>query len=178
MSKLAKVQDLQEGLEIHGMSRPRILLLHVLIALLIGGSLYDTVTFGEHWPFSSFKMYSRPQRERSLSALRLFGVTREEPHREIPLLDFQHIQPFNQSRLRMALERLNNGPQRQQLLDEAVRDCLTRYETLRRAGRHDGPLLQGIRLYWLWWRLDPQAKNVDRPDRRTLLAEVQQPVGG
>jgi len=156
------------------MSKLRMLLLHAVIALLISGSLYDIVTFGEHWPFSSYRMYSNLQRERSLSSVRLFGVTKEEPHREIPLLAFQHIQPFNQSRLAVALRRLNLKPQRQQLLDEALRDCLTRYETLRRVGRHDGPPLQGIRLYRLQWQLDPRARNVDQPDHRELLGEVKQ----
>ena len=60
-------------------------------------------------------------------------------------------------------------------MNEALLDTLTRYEQLRLAGRHNGPPLQGLRLYKLGWRRDNRAENVDRPDRQELVAEVEQP---
>jgi hypothetical protein len=95
--------------------------------------------------------------------------------REIPLQSFQYIQPFNQSRQRVAFEQLlrRPGQQHEHFMKEALLDCLIRYERLRLAGSHDGPPLQGIRLYRFYWlRLDPWALNVDHPDRMELLDEV------
>ena len=137
----------------------------------------------ETWPFSQYAMYSEP-RGSGLAQLRLFGVTQEEPHQEIPLNDpsyiepvSQYLRPFDRSRMRFAFGWIlvrNEGDQRRQMLDEALLDCLRQYETLRLAGRHDGPPLQSMRLYQLQWQLDPWARNVDLPDKRVLIAEVEQ----
>ena len=147
-------------------------MIQVVIALLIGGSLYDIITGSEHWPFSPYAMFSNVEREPFMSRHLLFGVTEQEPGDEITLQSFQYIRPFMENRLNSAFRRMKSEPDGQQLLTEALHDCLTRYERLRLAGCHDGPPLQGIRLYWLQWKLDPWAKNVHQPDRRKLLAEV------
>ena len=166
------------------MSKRRILLLHAAIVLLVAGSLYDIIVDRETWPFSQYPMYSE-QHGSGLTQLRLYGVTQEEPHQEIALNDPSYIQPvsqylapFDRSRIRFALTWIlirKEGDSRREGLYEALLDCLKRYEALRLAGRHDGPPLQGIRLYQLQWRLDPWARNVDSPDSRTLIAEVDQP---
>ena len=158
-------------------SKQRILFIQAVIVLLIGCSLYDIITGREHWPFSPYAMYAGVQRERSLSAVQLFGVTEENTQYEIPLNSFQYIQPFDPSRLSTALARMENNPERERLLHEALRDCLKRYEKLRVDGRHQGPRLQGLRLYELQWSLEPWAGNADRPSSRRLLAEVQQSEG-
>jgi len=163
------------------MSERRVLLVHVVIALLIGGSLYTIVTDLEYWPFSQYPMYSMLVEEKdSLEALRLFGVTQEEPHQEVPVRDYQYIQPFPRSRFHSALKWIyvktaRNPEMRQQMLNEALLDSLQRYEERRLAGRHDGPPLQGMRLYGVQWQLDARAENADHPDQRVLLAEVEQP---
>ena len=116
-------------------------------------------------------MYSDVKREPyELRQLRLFGVP--AAGEEFALRQFEYIQPFDQVRLRLMLSAFRSDPRRQPLLTTALRDCLTRYETLRRAGRHSGPSLAGVRLYELHWRLDPWARNADRPDSRTLVLEV------
>lgn len=153
-------------------SRLRFLLVHALITFLIGGSLFDTLNRKEHWPLSSYPMFSAAKRDPSSVTWRLFGVTGVgEMGREIPLFDFQYIQPFDQIRLSFAFSRMAYDPNHQQLLSEALRNCLLRYEALRRAGRHDGPPLRVIRLYRLQWQLDPWAINVDSPSYRKLIAE-------
>lgn len=162
------------------MSKQRILVLHGVIALLIIASLYVIVSDREYWPFSQYPMYSMLVKPKdSLEGLRLFGVTQEEPHHEIPVRDYQYLQPFARGRMYLALEWIyiksaRNPEKRQQMLNEALLDSLKRYEELRLAGRHDGPPLQGMRLYGVHWRLDARAKNVDQPDNRILLAEVEQ----
>jgi hypothetical protein len=151
------------------LGRQRIWLIYAVIAVIVGGSLFDIVTDTEHWPFSQYGMYSDYQQDYSTNILRLFGVTEEESPHEISLREFNYIQPFDEARLGEALIPMLS---RKQLLSQALRDCLLRYEVLRHAGRHDGPPLQGIRLYQLFWKLDPWASNISRPDRKELIFEV------
>ena len=103
--------------------------------------------------------------------LRLFGVTAEQPSREISLMASAYIQPFDPSRLNRALMRLQQRPDRELLFRQAIKDCSNRYERLRREGRHDGPPLAGLRLYEVTWRFDPELRNINRPDERILLNE-------
>jgi hypothetical protein len=160
------------------MSTRRLLLVHSVLALLVGGSLYALVTGREYWPFSPYAMYSEAERARSLSRLWLFGVSASAPHEEISLHASKYIRPFYKSRLIPALERIARDPRRETGLREALQDCLRRYEKLRLAGRHEGPPLRGVRLYRMQWELDPWARNVDEPSRRTLIAEVNRAEAG
>lgn len=179
-----KVQRQRTELASFGISKWRALLLHSVLVLLIAGSLYDIIMDRETWPFSQYPMYSEQHGTR-LAQLQLFGITQEEPHHEIALDDpsyvqpaSQYLQPFDRSRLRLALAWIlakNERNPNPEMLDDALLDCLRRYEALRLAGRHDGPPLQGIRLYQLQWWLDPQARNVASPDNRIFIAEVEQP---
>lgn len=154
------------------MSKRRRLFIYAIIAVIFGGSFYDAVTGREDWPFSPYAMYSHAEEARSLSQLRLFGGLRDEPGKEIPLFDFRYIQPFDQARLSTALGLIEYDPDRALFLESAVKDCLKRYETGRRAALHHGPPLYCMRLYRAEWALDPSAKNVDQPNRRELVIEV------
>lgn len=112
--------------------------------------------------------------------MQVFGITREEPQSEIPLRNFSYIQPFTDDLLTASFLRLAAEPRyeedRRQVLNEALLDCLERYESMRRAGRHDGPQLKAIRLYVApQWRPDGQGENVDESDDRLLIARVRQP---
>jgi hypothetical protein len=132
------------------------------------------VTDSEHWPFSPYGMYSQVEHERSVNTLRLFGVA-EGSSQPFPLMNSEYIQPFDPSRLRWALESMNVSKRREQLLRDALINCLARYEQARLAGLHHGPRLQSIALYRLSWHLDPWARNVDQPDRSEMLMEVKRP---
>jgi len=150
------------------MSKSRLFVVYGLGAIIIGGALSDLVRDTEHWPFSQYPMFSQTEVTRTFSMLRLYGVLEQSPSVEVPLDNNLYLQPFDNSRLPEALEnaaKINR-------LDEAVTNCLTRYEALRRAGRHNGPPLVGMRLYRLTWTLDPSASNVDQPDRKELLTKV------
>ncbi len=162
------------------MSKPQFLFANGVIVFLLTCSLVALALDLEPWPFSNYPMYSyladSTGRDYSFSKPQLYGVTQEEPQREIPLRGY-YIQPFDEGRLNNYFKRIDpetDPEKRQQLLNEAVRDFLTQYESLRLAGRHDGPPLHGVRLYQLQWQLDPQAENVDQPDYRELLAEYEQ----
>lgn len=154
------------------MTKRRVLLVHGLLALLIGGSLFALLSQREYWPFSPYSMYSETQRERRLTRLWVFGVRQDVPGAELSLHEHRYIRPFYKSRLIPALGRLERDPRRRILLHRALEDVLDRYEERRARGRLRGPPLVGIRLYRLEWELDPRARNVNRPTRRTLVAEV------
>ena len=99
----------------------------------------------------------------------MFGITAAAECPEMELHDVQYLQPFDEPRLLMALQRQMDDPDR---LRDALRDVLARYRQLRRKGLHDGPPLLGLRLYHCEWRLDARAGNANQPDRKELVAEV------
>lgn len=160
--------ELSEPADKIAMSKSRLMVVYGLGAIIFGGALSDLVRDTEHWPFSQYTMYSQIEASKTYSMLRLYGVVQRSPLIEMQLDSNLYLQPFDNSRLPFALER----GLRENKLDEEVTDCLTRYEALRRAGRHHGPPLVAMRLYRLTWTLDPSASNVDRPDRKDLLTEV------
>jgi hypothetical protein len=152
------------------MTRARRALVNVVAAGLIGGSAYDIVTDQEHWPFSQYPMFSDVWRSPTFTWLRLFGVTADG--REFPLDSNRQIAPFDQSRLPKALRRMRDEPDGPARIRTAVADCLARYDELRLARVHDSPAVVAMRLYELEWTIDPAGANLDRPDRRELIAEV------
>jgi hypothetical protein len=150
------------------MSRPRLVVVYALGAVILGGALSELVRDTEHWPFSPYPMYSELSPSKTLSVPRLYGVVQTSPLIEIQLDNGLYIQPFDNSRLADALEHARQKDK----LQEAVADCLTRYEVLRRAGRHDGPPLVAMRLYEVTWTLDPSPSDLNQPDHKELLTEV------
>src|SRR5215217_6483790 len=156
-----------------GMTKTRVFLLSAVSFLLVIGSLFSIVFDEEFWPFSPYPMYAKVQRAPSVSELQLYGVTQEAPHREVPmrnsLRDAAYIQPFDQGRMRTAIRRIESKPnpeQRSHRLNEALLDTLKRYEKLRLAGLHDGPQLQGMRLYRTERELDAQSEYEEYGDHR------------
>jgi hypothetical protein len=148
----------------------RLILAHVLMAGVIGGSLYDIATRQEHWPFSNYPMFSTIHREAVLTWPRLFGVTADG--REIALLAYEYLKPLDQSRLPLGLRRLSQLPGADARLRAALADVLSRYEQRREAHAHEGPPLKAIRFYSVDWPLEPFAANLATPSSRTLIAEV------
>jgi len=140
-----------------------------------GGSLIelaiDPPYRGEHWPFSQYRMCSETPRRSPLVGRRLFGVTAEDPAREIPLQG-AYIRPFDGPRLAISFDRLDQAPDRERLLTAALADCLRRYELRRARGAHAGPRLEALRLYRLTWNVDDRASTRDSPGKE-LIWEVQ-----
>ena len=151
-------------------SRRRGALVQAALVVVIGMSLFDTFTGAEHWPFSPYRMYSGTQRVRTLQTVRAYGVPSDLSAAELPLISSEHIAPFDASRLSTVLSRLRR-PERAERLRSALADSLHRYERRRLAGEHAGVPLRGIRVYQVLWTLDAEARNVDQPDRRTLIGE-------
>ena len=154
------------------MPRRRLWLVHALIAILIGGHLYDIALDREHWPFSQYPMFSDVDESTTHRTLRLFGVSGGD---EIPLLRFDDIAPLDQCRVSSALIHMSHRPSARSDLRQALGNIWTAYERRRKAGRMSGPSLSGIRLYALQWNLDPRAQNADRPEVRELVVEFRAP---
>jgi len=145
---------------------------NLILIGFIAGSAYDIVTDQEHWPFSQYPMFSEAWASSSFAWLRVFGVTADG--HEFPLDANRYVQPFDQSRLPKALRQIRDRRDGTAAIDRALRDVMTRYEVLRREGAHEGPPVAAMRLYELEWTIDPNAANVDRPDRKTFISEVRQ----
>ena len=154
------------------MPRSRLILVHLIIAVIVVGSGFDIIVGREHWPFSNYPMYSRIEQDDTVTRLRFYGVPSVPDAAELPLLDERFIAPFDQTRLNAALQQLSRDPEGDRLLCEAARDTLARYELRRRASLHDSPPLRAIKLYRLTWQIDPLARNRDQPERRELLLEI------
>lgn len=161
------------------MSRYRFWLAHAAIVMIIGGSLYCIAADREFWPFSQYPMFSGLRGGGPRSILRLYGITEGESITEIPLESSKYIRPFDRPRIRSAFRQIRQRENHQHLLNTALGDCLRRYEALRKAGRHHGPPIRGVRLYRLeWWLSNPGSYDPNKPDRRDLLAEVWLPLDG
>jgi hypothetical protein len=160
------------------MSQQRLFLIHAALILLIFGHLYDIVQDREHWPFSKYEMFSRAQTERSLTRMELYGVMQEDSHQEFPL---RQVGGFGGVRETQSLRYISYSQkikpkERPQMLNDALLDALSKYESERLAGEHDGPPLQGTRLYEATWQLDSPTKSIaDPPDQKKLIYEVLQP---
>jgi hypothetical protein len=141
-----------------------------LVAVVVLNSLYDIVFDTEHWPFSNYEMFSTIRRGGStLTRVGVYAVPSDTALGEFPLLAAEQIHPFDQSRLAIAIGKLESSPRR---LDQALGDLLGRYEARRQAGQHDGPRLRAVKLYEVTWTLDPWARNVEAPDQKRLLYQV------
>jgi hypothetical protein len=158
-------------------TRVRIWLAHAVIGVIAGGGIVAIATDVERWPFSPYGMYSwiRPA---LYSANVVVGVTADTPPREILLLNARYLHPFDRARLRDAFASLLRGARPRVAVRRGLHDCLRRYERRRRAGLHDGPALRGMRLYQITWTLLPRASNVERPEGRDLLFEIEMPSRG
>jgi hypothetical protein len=152
------------------MTKGRLLAAYAVAAVIIGGSFYDFAADRETWPFSQYPMFSfidAPPDGR-FTILRLYGVTQQQPLLEFQLDKNEYLEPFDNSRLQLALDRTIS----QQQLTIALKDCLQRYDALRASGIHQGPALQSLRLYRVTWTPNPQVSNLDAPDSKKFLGEV------
>ncbi len=152
------------------MSRTRFVLAHVLIAILVGGSLYDIEARTEHWPFSNYPMFSEIHRSNTLRLPRIYGITRDGT--ETPIVSYRELWPLDQSRLPIGLRAIYNDTGSSGRIREALRDVLRRYEARRAEGEHAGPPLVGLRLYVVSWEVQPFARNLTAPVERELLSSV------
>jgi hypothetical protein len=117
-------------------------------------------------------MYSYIDEVRTVKRLELLGVTKEED-REIPLNIMKLLTPWDDARLMNSFRTILLKPNSRYLLKNALKDLLHQYEVNRLAGRHDGPELQGMRLFWLSWdHVGLNTFQTKDPDHRELIVEL------
>jgi len=167
------------------------LIAHAVVFFLAGVSFYCSFTSIEIWPFSHYPMYSNVA-SASYRQMILMGITATG---EVDLTHGRYFRPFHVGRIRVAYDRLRkqNENHRRRMairgrkLPEGYADkrlriatlyLLYRYETLRRAGAHDGPKIRGLRLYSYEWDLESGAHNRESPKRIKLIAEYRPGGGG
>ncbi len=152
---------------------------HAAIAVVAGVSLACIATDREYWPFSPYPMFAELVPTQPYAEVVLVGVRREDGA-EFSLRPHKYIRPFDWSRQRVALEQLLERPDGGAAVARALADCARRYEV--RRVRHHGPALSAIRVYRLeWHHVNPRnsaSVDVDRVDRRVLLAELTVPTEG
>jgi hypothetical protein len=130
------------------------------------------VAGADYWPFLYYHMYNRVYSlEKPIHRVELHGVP-ADPARGEFLLGPEHMHPFGASRLRNVLgavmKRYRETPGR---IHNAAGALFDHYEARRAAGHHEGPELRAVKIYRMSWKLDPWARNVDRPFRRQLVME-------
>ncbi len=157
------------------MSNVRLLIINLLLVGILAGSLTDMLWDREHWPFSSYPMYSRLELKNETTKVMLYGVPRNSADVPFPLQSTAFIQPFDRTRLNTALARLARSSQPDKNLRAAAEDVWERYRRSRSEGRHAGPPLREVRVYQVHWRLRPDASNVNTPDDKQLLLTIDRP---
>jgi hypothetical protein len=148
--------------------RARLVAAHTLIATIGLGSLACIVTGRDVWPFLSYPMYAdlvEGRREQ-------FWLYGESDAGEAPLHGYRYWQPADEQRLGTGLRQLADRPEGGALVSEALARLAARYEDARRAGRHDGPELDALRVYAVRWDVRSGQSTARAPDERVLIGEV------
>lgn len=157
----------------------RVWLVYAVVGVIVLGHLHEIIRQQEHWPFTNYPMWARVTRDWHVREIMAFGVTDEPAPREFDLRDPVYFAPMPAIYQRLNFQRAAG---REKIRDAMLGDYLRRYEVLRRAGRHAGPPLKGLRLYEWVWTMDTRASNAQFPDRKTLLYEFPapqtRPIGG
>ena len=161
------------------MNPRRVWLVYAVVGVIVLGHLHEIVRQQEHWPFTNYPMWATVTRDWHIREVMPFGVTDETGSREFDLREPKYFAPMPAIYQRLNFQRAAG---RANVRDRMLGDYLRRYEDLRRAGRHDGPPLKGLRLYEWVWTMDRYAGNAATPDRKSLLYEfppaATRPAGG
>lgn len=153
------------------LSRPRRMMVHTILAVIVVGHVAALFTNLELWPFSPYPMYADSRAEYTLVNLDLFAVPATAPEQEFVVWGEAYFRPLTHYHVRGYLAWLNARGE-----DDAVRDVLAatldHYEVLRVQRQHDGPPLRALRLYRANWRLDGESVPASSPVRKVLIAEA------
>lgn len=155
-----------------GLAMHRLVLAHLAIFFILFGSVACIIVDGEIWPFSNYPMFSRTYSDR-FAAFMVYGITIDG---EVPLTARQasrrYWSPLDGSRINGGFSRMAHFKDAEQRFASAAKFLVGRYRSLQEQGRHDGPQIHGIRIYYCTWTLKPWAINRDTPDSKHFIAEA------
>jgi hypothetical protein len=137
--------------------------LFILFVLVV--FLYDIFMQTEHWPFSSHRMYSTLVGPNYVK-VQLFMIT---PDGEVPLDTRVQLAPFDTSRLTYMLRSLASS-QNRRAAEEVLANLAEIYEKNKALHGEKWPKMLGLAAYRLQWRLDPELKNLDYPQKDLLFS--------
>ena len=153
------------------MSKSRRSLINVMLFGLIGASAYEISIRGEHWPFSSYPMFSKTRREGRVEHYALQAIP-QDGSQAFPLYQPKHVHPFLWYRQRAAFRRMLEGPGGKAAVKVGLADTMARYEQGRVKGRHDGPPLRALQLYRIEWSIDPDEPDLVKNEQSAFITEV------
>jgi hypothetical protein len=131
----------------YNVSRPRMILATSLILSLITIHLYEIIASTEHWPFSSYPMYSELHDSDTFTTLNLIGI-RASDNKPIPLNSTWQRKTFTR------LARRDDAPQK---LHSALKKFFDAYQ--KEAKKNHKPPLKSLRLYQEKARLTETGKR-------------------
>ena len=160
------------------MSSTRWFVVLSFLVLTLGLTLFDIAFYQEHWPISPYGMYSYSKRwpGPEVTRFRLYAVVGLGDDVEIHLRHHSlNIDPLKvESRLGSLYARDQNG-----LILIAMRSVLQSCEIERQISAVIRPKVKEVRLYKEEWdKMDADAGNTNKPDRRVLVARVSGTEGG
>ncbi len=150
--------------------RRKILVASLFALILIPHAIVLVSQKWEAWPFLRYPIFPDAKRDRVVRYYRAEGILPNGG--EFPLTRSEYTAPLDPSRLHAMVSVLNRDLPSPEQYHRAAADMLKRYESLRLKGRHDGPAINGLRIYRVIWDLDSRAANVDAPTSKTLIAEA------
>lgn len=145
-------------------------------AVIVFAHLVAMLFMIDHWPLSNYPMFSSLKNE-YVSRQVVCGVAPDGS--EVELRNNKYFSPLGSNKLSMCLSGASRADRKQRRMGNASQPRLPKvagslleiYNTRRAAGLHNGPPMEGLRLYEVTWRIDPTLANLDRPENRKLLAE-------
>jgi len=145
-----------------------------VITIITLGALGPAVLVREFWPFSNYKLYAELKKDMSLQLLSFYGVHGDN---EIYLGGKEkYFYPlFNyhmHNNLSYSLKEVDGIYK----VKKKLFSLLNWYEFRRLQGYHDGPKLDGLRLYKVKWSNDIEFKNIFSPEKIKLIAEVRSDI--
>ncbi len=163
-----KLASAPKEIEVTSTARARLPFIVATIFLFLQG--LAILTEQELWPFSPYRMYAEIQTSQ-LESFQAWAVTDSG---ERPLYADDFLPPFNNARLSQAIELLGAEGDSSDVR-RGAQNLLQLYEHARVAGLHDGPPIEGIRMYAVRWTIEPELRNVTTPDARHLVGEYKSP---
>ena len=143
----------------------------VLLACLTMPAAWGMHRGVDFWPISFYPMFSRVRERAHLDHLALTALP-ADGSAAFPLFRSEMIHPYGWYRQRRGLRELLDGPGGVPAVRVGLADVARRYEQNRRAGRHGGPPLSGIRLERVDYDLDPAAEGLVRRVERAEVTEL------